>query len=75
MRNLLALFGALVLVFVGAGWYLGWYDFRTKDGNSTINVKGAKVAGDLERGAAAVGEKVKKSREAAAADKPEQKAQ
>jgi hypothetical protein len=75
MRNLLALFGALVLVFVAAGWYLGWYDVRTGAGTSTINVKANKVADDLERGAAAVGEQVKKSREAVVPEKPEDKAQ
>jgi hypothetical protein len=27
MRNLLALIGAVVVLFVGLGWYLGWYKF------------------------------------------------
>jgi hypothetical protein len=63
MRNLLALFGALVLTFVGVGWYLGWYDFRTKDGRATIDVNAAKAAEDVKRGAAAVNEKVEKTRE------------
>ncbi len=27
MRNLLALVGAVVVLFVGLGWYLGWYSF------------------------------------------------
>jgi hypothetical protein len=27
MRNMLALIGAIVVLFVGLGWYLGWYSF------------------------------------------------
>ena len=40
MRNLLALFGLLVIGFAGTGWYMGWYKLsysRTTDG--TIQIK------------------------------------
>ncbi len=32
MRNLLALIGAVVVLFVGLGWYLGWYSFVLSPG-------------------------------------------
>ena len=39
MRNLLALFGLLVIGFAGTGWYMGWYKLsysRNTDGNIQI---------------------------------------
>src|SRR5687767_12181607 len=42
MRNLLALLGASLLLFIGLGWYLGWYRFQTAptdDGQRQINIK------------------------------------
>jgi len=32
MRNFLALIGAIVVLFVGLGWYLGWYSFALSPG-------------------------------------------
>jgi hypothetical protein len=51
MRNLLALFGLVVLVGGGAGWYLGWYKLsftRDTDGGLEIrtNVDTKKVETD-----------------------------
>lgn len=42
MRNLLALAALGVLVFLGLGWYLGWYKIQrepTSDGHTKIEVE------------------------------------
>ena len=51
MRNLFALIGLIVVVFGGAGWYLGWYKVnvsKNPEGNLQIqtDVDTKKVAGD-----------------------------
>lgn len=51
MRNMLALFGALVLGFAGVGWYMEWYKLsftKSSDGNLQIetNVDTKKVVQD-----------------------------
>ncbi|MBN9122680.1 MAG: hypothetical protein J0I06_26630 [Planctomycetes bacterium] len=51
MRNVLALFGLLIIGFVGLGWYMGWYKLsvsRTADGNLEIktDVNTKKVGAD-----------------------------
>jgi len=41
MRNLLALAALVVLVLVGLGWYLGWYQVQrtsAQDGHHSFNV-------------------------------------
>ena len=41
MKNILALIGLVVVLVVGLGWYLGWYQFSTQpgaEGHRTINV-------------------------------------
>ena len=62
MRNLLALLGLLLVVFLGVGYYRGWYDL-TKTPTSTgqsiqIDVHTKKIGEDVERGGKAVGEKI-----------------
>ena len=54
MRNLLALIGAVVVAFVGLGWYLGWYSFALSpsgDGKQRIqvDVDTNKIAEDAKR--------------------------
>lgn len=42
MRNILALIGLVVVVFVGAGWYFGWYKFAVSpslDGKQHIQLE------------------------------------
>ena len=42
MRNILALIGLIVVVFVGAGWYFKWYQFvvtPSLDGKQHIQVE------------------------------------
>ncbi|MBI2804944.1 MAG: hypothetical protein HYX68_08185 [Planctomycetes bacterium] len=60
MRNLLALVGAVVVLVVGLGWYLGWYQVGTEpsqDGHRKINVdvNTGKIKSDLNKGRDAVG--------------------
>ena len=41
MRNLLALGGAALLIFLGLGWYLDWYRLKStpgEDGHRNINI-------------------------------------
>ena len=52
MKNILALIGLVVVVFVGAGWYLGWYKFESATKTSTgktnvsIEVNTTKIGSD-----------------------------
>jgi hypothetical protein len=55
MKNLLALLGALVVTFVAAGWYLGWYQVQTttdanghREVNIDLNTK--KIQADINKG-------------------------
>jgi hypothetical protein len=43
MRNLMALFGFCVLLFLGIGYFRGWYDFNVKSGDKdgTIQFEGS----------------------------------
>jgi hypothetical protein len=56
MRNLLALLGAAVLTFAGAGWYLGWYSFAEATNpspghqNVTIDIDAKKIDADIHTG-------------------------
>jgi hypothetical protein len=77
MRNLLALFGLLVLLAVGVGWYMGWYKFsftRNTDGNLEIktNVDTKKVETDsttfFKNAATVVGSHIDKSAQTPAPD-------
>lgn len=55
MRNMLALLGLLVVVFVGAGWYLGWYRVESQpSGDGTqqlqVNIDSKKIGRDVSQG-------------------------
>jgi hypothetical protein len=58
MRNLLALIGAALVAFVGAGWYLGWYQVDSTGTGAqrkvSIEVDGQKISSDLEKGSTRV---------------------
>jgi hypothetical protein len=62
MRNLLALLGLTLVLFLGVGYYRGWYDFaktQTPTGSSIkIDVHTNKIGEDVKRGGEAVGEKI-----------------
>ncbi len=56
MRNLLALVGLLVVLFLGLGWYLDWYRVRpvtsiTDPGHKTytIDINAQKVEDDVQK--------------------------
>jgi hypothetical protein len=75
MRNLLALFGLLVIGFAGAGWYMGWYKLsfsRSTDGNLEIktNVDTKKVGSDINNAASAVGNQAEKAAQDANTNPP-----
>lgn len=60
MRNLLALIGAAIVLFVGLGWYLGWYTFALEpsaNGKQRIqlDVDTDKILDDTKRAGAKVG--------------------
>lgn len=51
MRNLLALIGTVVVLFVGLGWYFKWYSFMLTPGNNgkqhiSVEVDTKKIAED-----------------------------
>lgn len=79
MRNLLALVGALVVVFAGLGWYLGWYKLsvsKTADGNLRVQteVDTNKIVADsedkLKRAGAYLGNQLDKAGQDAKAGPP-----
>jgi hypothetical protein len=54
MRNMLAFLAALVLAFVGLGWYLGWYTVHTAPAPSghrslTVDIDAVKIGSDLQK--------------------------
>ncbi len=60
MRNFFALIGLLVVGFLGAGWYLGWYKLsfsRNPDGSAQVkaDVNTRKVTADTGEGMKQVG--------------------
>jgi hypothetical protein len=61
VRNLFSLIGFIVVVFFGAGWYLGWYKLAWttgSDGNPEVkvNVNTGKVKDDVKSGVSRAGE-------------------
>src|SRR2546428_358069 len=65
MRNLLALFAVVILVFAAVGWYLDWYKIKTEPapaGHHHVNIdfNGPKIREDSQKGVQKVEEKVQK---------------
>ena len=50
MRNLLALIGLVVVLFVGFGYSRGWFTVASNNGNFTIQVDKAKTEKDIKAG-------------------------
>ena len=50
MRNLLALVGLAVVLFVGFGYSRGWFTVASTNGNFTIQVDKAKTEKDIKAG-------------------------
>jgi hypothetical protein len=68
MRNLLALIGAVVVLFAGLGWYLGWYTFALEpsvNGKQRIqlDVDTDKLTGDVERFGKTIGSAVQRAKD------------
>ena len=73
MRNLLALIGAVVVLLVGVGWYMGWYKLnvsKNPDGNIRIetDVDSKKVIKDVGDGAKNLGQLTSDQMDKAAQD-------
>jgi hypothetical protein len=56
MRNLLAFFGAAVVVLLGLGWYLGWYSITSQNAGPgqtrlQVDINKTKITTDVEEGA------------------------
>lgn len=50
MKNLLALVGLAVVLFIGFGYSRGWFTVANKDGNFTIQVDKSKTEKDIKAG-------------------------
>lgn len=62
MRNLLALFALLLLLFVGVGWFLDWYQVKsdpapTGHQNVNIDINSTKIIADVHKGIQKIEEK------------------
>jgi cytoskeletal protein RodZ len=76
MRNFLAFIGAAVIVFLGLGWYLGWYQVTTQStgpGQSRlqVDINRDKISQDIKRGAEGVQEALEKARQSNTTPAPE----
>jgi hypothetical protein len=77
MRNLLALVGAAVLTFAGAGWYLGWYKLQpalsATPGHQSVNIDidRHKMDADIHKGEQKVEQALEKAVEGTTARAPQ----
>jgi hypothetical protein len=74
MKNLLAFLAAAVLMFVGVGWYLDWFQVFNGPAVSghhvfSVDVDTAKIHDDVTKGEAKVAEAIEKAKKDAAANK------
>ena len=68
MRNFLAFVGAAVVVFLGLGWYLGWYRVTPKQsapGQSSlqVDINRDKISQDVQKGTDNVSDLIEKTRQ------------
>jgi hypothetical protein len=61
VRNLLSLIGLVIVVFLGLGWYLGWYQLGISTGESgntqiSFDVNTNKIKDDGRKGLSRAGE-------------------
>jgi hypothetical protein len=80
VRNIFSLIGFVVVVFLGAGWYLGWYklDWATgSDGRAKIglDVDTSKVSSDIKKGGEKVGNFVDSLKSNPSAEKNKQQSE
>jgi hypothetical protein len=63
MRNLLALLGFALVVFLVVGWYLDWYHITPKTGSTAgqrsyqLDINSKKIGDDVHKGVDAVEQK------------------
>lgn len=52
MKNFLAILGAAVLIFLGLGWYLGWYAVKRDPNQSRlqVDINQEKISKDVQAG-------------------------
>jgi hypothetical protein len=72
MKNLLAFLAAAVLMFVGVGWYLDWFQVFNGPAASghhvfSFDVDEGKIQADVRKGEAKVAEAIEKARKDSAA--------
>jgi hypothetical protein len=75
VRNILALIGAAVVIFVGLGWYLGWYTFALQAGSDgkqriQLDVDTHKITDDVKKVGQTVGKTVQEVKEKSDEAKP-----
>lgn len=58
MKNLLALFGFAVIVFLGLGYYMEWYSVSSTTDNFEIDVNKKKIVDDADAAKRKVGDVV-----------------
>ena len=63
MKNFLAFVGAAIIVFLGLGWYLGWYNVLLKPGDAghsklEVDINKQKIGSDVQTGVQKGQEKV-----------------
>jgi hypothetical protein len=63
MKNFLAFLGAAIIVFLGLGWYLGWYNVLLRPGDSghsklEVDINKQKIGSDVKTGVQKGSEKV-----------------
>jgi hypothetical protein len=49
MKNILALIGAALVLFVALGWYRGWYQLGTEPGKINVDVNTKKFVADEQK--------------------------
>jgi hypothetical protein len=59
MKNLFAIIGLLVVLFIGVGIWQGWFKFAVNSDNKvSVDVDGKKVGDDIKKGGEAVQQKL-----------------
>lgn len=73
MRNVLAFLAAALLVFLGLGWYLDWYSFKSvpagSPGHQSINIdiNKDKISSDVQKGEKKLQDAIDKRKESTSA--------
>ncbi len=68
MRNMLAFLGAAIVVFLGLGWYLGWYNVLLQPGTPghsrlEVDINKEKIGQDVKKGSEKVQDLIDKNKQ------------